>query len=295
MSSPAQSTAALEMGVERIEQSPAPERQCDDDRGTTGAGVSPLRVLGVPFSDLQFDEAVQRVGNMLTTPGAKQVVLANAHTLNLAHSDPAYRQVLSDAALVLRDGVGIEVASLLLGRRLRHNFVGTDFVPRCLQVLAVARPTVLLFGARPGVAARAGRILEERCRGIRVVGALDGYGDAPTVIARVRALRPDIVLVALGNPRQELWIAAVLHELECRVAIGVGALFDYLSGEVRRAPGWVQALRCEWIFRLLMEPTRLARRYLVGNPLFLWRFGRSLVARRPSDAHRADLLKSERT
>lgn len=251
----------------------------EGDRGTTGAGLTPLRVLGVPFTDLLFDEAVERVGEMLATPGAKQVVLANAHTLNLAHADTAYRQVLCDATLVLRDGVGIELASLLLGRRLRHNFVGTDFVPRCLQALAAARPTVLLFGARPGVAARAGRLLEEHCHGIRVVAALDGYGDAPTAIARIRGLRPDIVLVALGNPRQEHWIAAHLHELECRVAIGVGALFDYLSGEVRRAPGWVLALRCEWIFRMVMEPKRLARRYLVGNPLFLWHFVRSLLAR----------------
>jgi exopolysaccharide biosynthesis WecB/TagA/CpsF family protein len=250
------------------------------DNGAGGEAVAaPLRVLGVPFSDLSFDEAVQRVREMIATPRAHQVVLANAHTLNLACADPAYRRVLCDAELVLRDGVGIELASKLLGRRLQHNFVGTDFVPGCLRALAPMRPTVFLFGARPGIAARAGRVLEDRCRGIRVVGALDGYGDAPDVVARVRALRPDMVLVALGNPGQERWIASHLDQLQCRVAIGVGALFDYLSGEVRRAPGWVLALRCEWLFRLLREPKRLARRYLVGNPLFLWHFGRSLVAR----------------
>jgi len=234
-------------------------------------------VLGVQFTDLRFEEAVQWIRETLRRRGAKQVVLANAHTLNLACADRVYREVLRGAGLVLRDGVGIELASLMLGHRLRHNFVGTDFIPRCLQALADGRPTVVLFGASPGVAERARRVLEERCSGVRIVGTLDGYGDAPTAVERVRALRPDLLLVALGNPRQEQWIAAHLDELDCRVAIGVGALFDYLSGDVRRAPRWVLALRCEWIFRLLTEPRRLTRRYLVGNPLFLWRFARSLI------------------
>src|SRR5262245_1861184 len=151
---------------------PQPERR-------TAAAPERLWILGVPFADMLFDEAVEQLRELLATRGAKQVVLANAHTLNLATAAPAYRQVLLDAALVLRDGVGIELASLLLGRRLRGNFVGTDFVPRCLGALADMRPRVLLFGARPGVADRAGRVLEERCPGVRIVGALDGYGDAP--------------------------------------------------------------------------------------------------------------------
>jgi exopolysaccharide biosynthesis WecB/TagA/CpsF family protein len=273
-------------GVDRLAHR-LPELEAERER----AGASPrarlaaeggeaarLRVLGVPFTDLLFEEAVERIREMLTTPNAKQVVLANAHTLNLACADPAYRKSLRDAALVLRDGVGVELASLLLGRRLRSNFVGTDFVPRCLRTLGAARPTVFLFGARPGVAEQAGRVLEAACPGVRVVDALNGYDAAPTVLARVRAARPDIVLVALGNPAQEQWIAAHRHELDCRVAIGVGALFDYLSGGVRRAPRWVRTLRSEWIFRLLTEPRRLTERYLVGNPVFLWRVVRSLLA-----------------
>lgn len=262
-----------------------------DRRAGPGAGASHparLSVLGVPFTDLRFDQAVERIREMLDTPGAKQVVLANAHTLNLAHTDPGYRQVLCDAALVLRDGVGIELASLALGHRLRHNFVGTDFVPRCLEALAPQRPGILLFGARPGVAECAGRVLAARCPGVRIVGAVDGYAGAATAVERVRALRPDVLLVALGNPAQERWIATHRDGLECRVAIGVGALFDYLAGDVRRAPAWVLALRSEWIFRLLVEPRRLARRYLVGNPLFLWRFVAALARGSAVPAPRED-------
>jgi exopolysaccharide biosynthesis WecB/TagA/CpsF family protein len=100
---------------------------------------------------------------------------------------------------------------------------------------------------------------------------VDGYVDPYTVAERVRAARPDVLLVALGNPLQECWIDANLAQLDARVAIGVGALFDYLAGRVVRAPRWVRALRGEWLFRLLVEPRRLWRRYVLGNPQFLWR------------------------
>jgi exopolysaccharide biosynthesis WecB/TagA/CpsF family protein len=107
---------------------------------------------------------------------------------------------------------------------------------------------------------------------VRIVGTEHGYGGADDVVARVREARPDLLLVALGNPRQEQWIAANLDRLNARVAIGVGALFDYLSGNVVRAPRWMLgSMRSEWIFRLLVEPRRLWRRYLLGNPKFLWR------------------------
>jgi exopolysaccharide biosynthesis WecB/TagA/CpsF family protein len=106
---------------------------------------------------------------------------------------------------------------------------------------------------------------------MRLVGVENGFGDRVAAAARIRAACPDVLLVALGNPLQEFWIAEHLRALDARVAIGVGALFDYLAGRVRRAPRWVRALRSEWVFRMLMEPRRLAQRYLVGNPVFLWR------------------------
>jgi exopolysaccharide biosynthesis WecB/TagA/CpsF family protein len=156
--------------------------------------------------------------------------------------------------------------------------VGTDFIPDLLAALGDLRPRVFLYGAAPGIADRAARVLEGRCPGLRVVGTDHGFGDATVVVARVRAARPDVLLVALGNPLQEAWIADHLRSLDARVAIGVGALFDYLSGNVRRAPTWVRTLRCEWLFRLALEPGRLWRRYVLGNPRFLWRVLRSRVA-----------------
>jgi exopolysaccharide biosynthesis WecB/TagA/CpsF family protein len=234
-----------------------------------------VSVLGVPFSPLSCDDAVRLVRAMLAGREAHHVVLANAHTVTLASADPAYRRILRDASLVLRDGVGVELAALLQRRRLAHNFVGTDFVPHLLRELGDRHPAVFLYGARPGVAEAAGRELEVRCPGIRVVGSEHGYGDPHVAAGRIAAARPDVLLVALGNPRQEEWIATHLPGLGPCVAMGVGALFDYLAGRVRRAPRWVLRLRSEWVFRLVVEPRRLWRRYLVGNAAFLWRVARA--------------------
>jgi exopolysaccharide biosynthesis WecB/TagA/CpsF family protein len=240
-----------------------------------GAAGEHLEVLGVPFTLCSFGTAVEQVRHMIATGGPHQVVLANAHTLNLAADDPAYRRALRDAHLVLRDGVGVELAARLAGLDPGHNFVGTDFVPALLAGLGPEEIRVFLFGAQDGVAEQAAAALERYAGHIRVVGTASGYGELAQVTAQVQATRPDVLLVALGNPMQEQWIHEHRAQLGVPVSIGVGALFDYLTGRVPRAPRLVLALRSEWLFRLLVEPRRLWRRYVMGNPRFVWRVLRS--------------------
>jgi N-acetylglucosaminyldiphosphoundecaprenol N-acetyl-beta-D-mannosaminyltransferase len=228
-------------------------------------------VLDVPFLLCSFTKAVERIRAMIATGRPHHVVLANAHTLNLAWDDSAYRRVLQEADLVLRDGIGVELAARLAGREAGHNFVGTDFIPALLGAMAPAEVRVFLFGAEPDVAEQAALALRRRVSNVRVVGTASGYGDLAAVGGQVRAAHPHVLLVALGNPAQEQWIHAHRKQLGVPVAIGVGALFDYLAGRVRRAPDWVLRLRGEWVFRLLVEPRRLWRRYVMGNPQFIWR------------------------
>lgn len=249
---------------------PGPER-----RDAPPTRADRVAILGVHFSPLELDQAVASIRSMLRSRGAHQVVLANAHTMNCAYVDPLYRDALQRASLVLRDGVGVEVAGALSGRVLRQNFVGTDFVPHLLEQLADPEVRVFLYGAELGVAEAAAAALRARHAGIRVVGVRHGYENGDGTVAQIRAARPDVLLVALGNPQQERWIADHLDALGVPVAIGVGALFDYLAGRVRRAPLWMRRLRSEWIFRLAVEPRRLWRRYLVGNAQFLWRVVRA--------------------
>jgi len=232
-------------------------------------------VLGVPFTLCGVGDAVDRIRDMLVSGGPHQVVIANAHTLNLATDDPAYRRLLAEADLVLRDGVGVELAARLAGVEAGHNFVGTDFVPELLRRLGPRDVRVFLFGAEPGVAEQAANVLRTCGEHVHIVGTAPGYGEVARVARQIRAARPDVLLVALGNPMQERWIDAHREELGVAVSIGVGALFDYLAGRVRRAPQWVLRLRAEWLFRLVVEPKRLWRRYVMGNPRFVWRVLRS--------------------
>jgi exopolysaccharide biosynthesis WecB/TagA/CpsF family protein len=229
------------------------------------------KILGVPVSDFSRDEALAFVHGRIAARCYTPVTFLNAHNANVAMRDPEFRRVL-DGFAVLPDGVGVDIAARILrGARFKANLNGTDFVPDVLR--SAGEPLKIgLFGARPGVAERAAAIF----RGLdprheyRVIhhGFLEP-GDEERILAGLAEWRPDILLVALGVPLQEKWIARMLDGNLCTVPMGIGALFDLVTGTVPRAPQWVRALRGEWIFRLAQEPRRLWRRYLVGNPVFL--------------------------
>jgi exopolysaccharide biosynthesis WecB/TagA/CpsF family protein len=208
------------------------------------------------------------------------VTFLNAHNANVAASDAEFRKAL-DGFLIFADGIGVDIAAkLLYGRPFRDNLNGTDFVPAVLAGSPVPLK-VGLFGARPGVAQAATRAFAEIDDRHEYQVISHGFlrdGDEEYILHRLKDWRPDILLVALGVPRQELWIAEKLNSLHCTVPMGVGALFDLTTGTVPRAPPWMRELRCEWVYRLIQEPQRLARRYLVGNPLFLYRVMRARLA-----------------
>lgn len=199
----------------------------------------------------------------------RQVLFANT---NFVVRCRALRpRLLAPSVRVVNDGIGMDLAALLVHRRrFAENLNGTDFVP----YLCARSPRPLRFfllGSAPGVAERAGRHLAEAL-GQQVVGTCDGYrefaaaGDG--LVARINAARPDIVLVALGNPRQEQWILDHADALQAPVLCGVGALLDFLSGNAVRAPEWVRRLHLEWLYRLIREPRRLLRRYSLDLLVF---------------------------
>jgi alpha-1,3-mannosyltransferase len=208
------------------------------------------------------------------------VAFANAHTLNRTAIDPKVHSIL-DRAVVFNDGVGVDIASrLLFGRAFPANLNGTDFMPHYLQHTK-NRYRIFMVGAKPGVAEQAAVRLAERAPGHEIVGVNDGYvrpDETEALINRIRQSRADILLVAMGNPEQERWLSTHLAATGCRLGFGVGGLFDFLAETVPRAPAWVQAARLEWIFRLLQEPHRLWRRYLVEMPIFLTRIFRQWLA-----------------
>lgn len=250
---------------------PSPDlRPGRDDHGRRHRDRVP--VLGVGVDRLDRRAARAEVLRLSERPGHDTLSFVNAHALNLASRDASYRQTLQRSSLVLNDGIGVAIAGRLEGAGFVDNLNGSDFLPLVLADLAARRDRVFFYGAAPGVAERAAARWSALLPGLDVVGTLDGYTLSRAAAAEVvRGARPDVVLVALGNPRQEIWARHYGPRTGARLTIGVGAFFDFSTGVVRRAPRPVRALRLEWAFRLLQEPRRLARRYLVGNPAFLAR------------------------
>ncbi len=239
----------------------------------SAAGLATRDLGGVGIAVLTREAALAVLGEALAGRAHLKLAFCNPHLVNLAGGDAGLRRALA-RFLVLPDGIGVDIGSrLLYGAPFPANLNGTDFMPALLD--AQAGPLgVALLGGRPGVAERAAaRLAADHPRHrFSVLG--HGYfaaGAEAELLARLAAAPPDLVLVAFGNPLQERWIAEKLGPQHGTIAAGVGALFDFLAGEVARAPQSWRRLRLEWLYRLWLEPGRLWRRYVVGNPAFLLR------------------------
>lgn len=232
-------------------------------------------VFGVPVDVVSQETALRQLdGGVAKARRSGHCVMfnfVNAHCLNLAYRDPEYRRILEKSAAVWPDGSGVKLAGRLLGFTVPENVNGTDMFP----LLCAGKYSIWLLGAAPGVAAQAAEQVKIQFPAARIVGSGHGFfadgDDERRLIEAVNAANPDLLLVALGVPKQEKWMAAHLHELRCGAVIGVGGLLDFISGRIPRAPRLLRRLGLEWCWRLAQEPKRLFRRYVIGNPLFVFR------------------------
>lgn len=231
-------------------------------------------IFGVKITDVTRGEAIADIERRIRARGpAVQIVLANAHTLNLAAESPDYRDVLRAAASVYGDGTGVRWASRVRGIRVRDNLVGTDLIPELFRATADRGFRYFLLGARPETLERASEHTRRTFPGWELAGVHHGHfaDDAvPDVLGRVERAEPDLLLVAMGNPLQETFLHRHLDRIRAPVAIGVGGLFDHWAGNLERAPSWVRRLGCEWVQILMQQPHKW-RRYVLGNPKFVYR------------------------
>lgn len=233
---------------------------------------STIDILGVPIARMTADEALREVEQLLARGRPGVIAHTNAHTLNLAYEDPTYKEVLQRADLVLNDGKGIMLAARIHGHRFPVDLNGNYFTPLLLRQAASRGWGVFFLGAGPGVAVRAADKVQRSIPGIRIVGTRDGYFSSDEdAIAAVKETGADVLFVGLGNPLQEEWLDRCLARTGARLGVGVGATFDFLAGNVPRAPAWVRRVGLEWVYRLFREPRRLWRRYILGIPSFLIR------------------------
>jgi N-acetylglucosaminyldiphosphoundecaprenol N-acetyl-beta-D-mannosaminyltransferase len=238
------------------------------------ASAGRICVGDVFFDNVNMEQAVSGISKMIDGTSAQQVCFVNPACVNIAAQDRGYRRLLARAAMVLPDGIGIKIAADLLGVPLKQNVNGTDLFPRLCDMFEKRDASVFLLGGQPGVAEQVAEVIRVRWPRLRIVGVRDGFftvAQEGEVAAEVSASWADVVLVARGVPMQDVFIDRHLHHLGAKVAIGVGGLFDFVSGRINRAPSWMRDSGLEWIYRLIQEPSRMWRRYLVGNLTFLGR------------------------
>ncbi|MGP6085892.1 WecB/TagA/CpsF family glycosyltransferase [Antarctobacter jejuensis] len=250
---------------------------------TPAVDLPTREIMGLPIVDATSQQTIEA----LLDGTARRIYFLNAHCANMRARDPEYAAALQRADVILPDGIGVELAARMRGAGLTENLNGTDLTPKLLHAAARRGQSVFLFGAKPGTADAAARKLALSIPGLRIAGTRDGYDGAANsaeAIAEINASGADILLVAMGVPRQELWINTHADELNPRLVLGVGALFDFLSGNVQRAPQPVRKAGMEWAWRLAMEPRRMANRYLVGNFTFMARAAVHAIGQTPREA-----------
>ncbi len=241
-----------------------------------------ISLFGVEISNDSMSQAIDavmhRVRNRRVDGAASHFAYVNADCVNQYVEQSDYKAALQSCERVFADGIGIRMAARRHDARLQDNVNGTDLFPLLCDKLASEGKRVFLYGGRPEVVANVAEKISSEYPGLTVAGFRDGYTNSENpdaVCQEINEARADIVFVALGAPRQEKWISENKHRLSANVAMGVGGLFDFVSGAVSRAPEWMRELSLEWVWRLMVQPTDKAKRYLVGNPLFLFRVYRS--------------------
>jgi len=228
-----------------------------------------LYIAGLPVDNVSSEEAVAALESFVLEGSPHMVVTLNPEMVVRASHDAEFRSIVLSASLVIPDGIGIVLASRLLGTPLKERVAGVDTVERFAALAAKKGYRPFFLGAAPGVAQKAASTLAQRYPGFKVAGFYSGSpspSEEEAIVKLVRESSPDALFVAYGSPAQEKWIARNLHRLGVPVAMGVGGAFDFIAGIVPRAPKLIQRAGLEWLFRLLIQPWRWRRQ--LALPVF---------------------------
>lgn len=229
-----------------------------------------IPVLDVMIDAVTMNEAVLIVENFIIEKKARLVATANAEMVMMAQSDDELASILSKADLVIPDGAGVVWAARYKGHSVPERVAGFDLVQEILKKSAQKGYRIYFLGSAPGIAAQAKMWAERQYPGVNITGVRDGYfstEEDSEIIDEIKLCKPDILLVALGVPKQEKWLSKNLTQLNIPVSIGVGGSFDVMAGVTERAPMWMQRANLEWLYRLLSQPKRAMR--MLALPRFV--------------------------
>ncbi len=232
--------------------------------------MSICRILGVPFADITPEEAVEKAVSYLNNNGKSMIFTPNPEMVMEARKNEEFMEILNASTMNVPDGIGIVYGSKFTSSPIKHRVAGYDLVQDVFDKMKDMGKTVYFFGGAPGIADRAKEAMEAKHKGLKVVGTANGYFDdkrEKEIIAEINELKPDLLLVGIGYPKQEKWIYTHIKDLNIKTAVGVGGSFDVMSGNVKRAPKFFINHGLEWFYRLITQPSRFVR--MMQLPLFM--------------------------
>lgn len=237
-----------------------------------------INILGVQVHPLTVDQLHEELAQLIETDAHAEVLHVNVHGMNLSADNPWLRDYLNQAEIVFCDGAGIILGARILGQHIPERITYADWMWQLAEFAAARGYSFYFLGAKPGIAQTAADRMIAHFPELKIAGVRDGYfnkdnghPDNEAVLADINAARPNILVVGMGMPMQERWLLDNWSRIDANIALTGGAVFDYISGDLKRAPTWMTDNGLEWLGRLLIEPRRLWQRYIVGNPVFLAR------------------------
>lgn len=229
-----------------------------------------VNILGMYFDAITMNEATNRAVDFLEQDQVHTIYTCNPEIVMEAKKNKVFLNIVNKGSLVVADGIGVVIGSKIIKHPLPERVAGYDLVQNIFKAIKNKDKTVYFFGAAPGIANKAAEKMMKKYPGLTIVGHHDGYFDQEEekkIVEEIQALKPDLLLVGLGAPKQEKWITTYKDQLNVKVCIGVGGSFDVMSGEIKRAPKLFIKLGLEWFYRLITQPTRFKR--MMRLPLFL--------------------------
>ena len=260
-----------------------------------------VALFGLPIANVTMAQAIAHIEQNILSGQTHQIATANLDFARNSLNDQFLQRILCECSLVLPDGAPLVWASYLLGSPLQQRVTGVDIIPELAKLSAEKGYGIFLLGSSEQSSRKAAQILEQRYPGVRIVGRFSPEQlplhrmDSEDILRRVEEVAPDVLLVAFGNPKQEIWIHHHRTRLKVPVAIGIGGALDMIAGSLKRAPAWVQHVQMEWFFRMAQEPLRLLPRYardaaaLVQHLPLGWMVSRLQPGERRSGAIQVDI------
>jgi len=233
-----------------------------------------IDVLGVPVAALTRPMLTSIIYHAVVSETRGWITYANIHSVNEASSSPWLKKFYQESLICYCDGQGIRLGAKLLGQSIPERITLPDFLEDLCLLARDHKLTLFLLGSADDVAERAAKVLQERYPGLMITGFHRGYfgpGETQAMIETINKANPDILLIGMGIPFQEEWIRDNFRHLSATIAWAAGGVLELISGEKSRCPRWMSSCGLEWVYRLFQEPRRLWGRYLLGNPLFLFR------------------------